>query len=266
MTRPLLIAGNWKMNKTVGEGTQFVADLNTAIEGVKTKAFQIALFPSFVSLKPLADKVSELNAPVIIDAQTMESKLDGAYTGEISAPMLNDINIKWVVLGHSERRQYYNETSETVGEKAVAAIQNNITPVVCVGELLEEREAGSTDDVIKTQVLAAIQNVDASDFDKLVFAYEPVWAIGTGKTCDAAEANRVCGVIREILNTKGDGNAIQILYGGSVKPSNSEELLGQSDIDGALIGGASLKVDDFSAIIKTAAVLSQNTTQQPVGV
>lgn len=262
MSRPLLIAGNWKMNKTVAEATQFATELNTAIAGISVDKFQIALFPSFLSLKPLADKVAELSLPVIVGAQTMESKDSGAYTGEVSPAMLTDIGIKAVVLGHSERRQYYAETSETVGEKTVAALTQGITPVVCVGESLEQREAGQTDAIVKEQVLAAVKNVEASDFAKLVFAYEPVWAIGTGKTCESDEANRVCAVIRETLQSKGDASTIQILYGGSVKPANSQELLGKSDIDGALIGGASLKVEDFAAIIKSAEVLSA----QPVGV
>jgi len=261
MTRPLLIAGNWKMNKTIAEGQAFVQDLKAALSTTDTREIQIGLFPSFVSLSAVFNTVQQLSLPVIVGAQTMESKLGGAYTGEVSPTMLTDIGVKWVIVGHSERRQYYNETDQSVGEKAVAALANGITPIVCVGESLTQREAGTTDSVIKTQVEAAIANVSATDLTKLVFAYEPVWAIGTGKTCEADEANRVCALIRQVLNAKGDASKIQILYGGSVKPSNAEELLSQSDIDGALIGGASLAVSDFSAIALTAVKLSQ-----PVGV
>jgi triosephosphate isomerase len=182
----------------------------------------------------------------------MESRENGAYTGEISPLMLQDLAVKLVIIGHSERRQYYNETDITVNEKTKSALAHHLTPIICVGETLQQREAGDTDAVVCCQVEAAVREISPADYSKLVFAYEPVWAIGTGKTCDSAEANRVCALIRQTLSKQGNAEQTLILYGGSVKPNNTKELMSQSDIDGALVGGASLEADSFSEIIRQA--------------
>jgi triosephosphate isomerase len=189
----------------------------------------------------------------------MSQHAEGAYTGEISAEMLLDVGCDWVVLGHSERRTYYGETDQGVNAKAKVALERGLTPIICVGETLEQREAGETDALIRTQTLAAVQGIDPKQYSKLVFAYEPVWAIGTGKVCESPEANRVCALIRSILAESGDASQTRILYGGSVKPDNAQELLNQSDIDGALVGGASLTVAQFWPIIQAGMTPATQT-------
>jgi triosephosphate isomerase (TIM) len=252
--RTPIIAGNWKMVKTGTEAEQFVAQLNTKLQGISLEGkLQALICPSFLSIAPLSATIAQLKVPVSVGAQTMESREEGAYTGEISPRMLTAIGVQWVIIGHSERRQYYNETDASVNAKVLAALKHHLTPIVCVGELLEQREQGHTDTVVKSQVTLALANVAPEEFSKLVFAYEPVWAIGTGKTCDAPEANRVCALIRETLaslSQKAVADTVRILYGGSVKPDNTAGLMSQSDIDGALVGGASLEADSFFNIIQ----------------
>ena len=254
-SRRYLIAGNWKMYKTVAEAKEFTRTLYDQIREEESLLPDIVLCPPTIALDAVVHAIEKTlgGAPFSVGAQTMESHDEGAYTGETSPKMLADLEVEYVVIGHSERRQYYNEVDETVNAKTKAALAHQLTPIVCVGESLEQRESGQTDTVVTSQVEAALQGIAASDFEKLVFAYEPVWAIGTGKTCEADEANRVCALIRQTIGKKGSAEQTRILYGGSVKPENSDQLLGQSDIDGALVGGASLKTDSFSAII-TAAV------------
>ena len=183
----------------------------------------------------------------------------GAYTGEVSAQMLKSIGVEYVIIGHSERRQYFAETDETVNKKVKSALAVGLKPIICVGETLEQREAGVTDQHIATQIRAALNGLSEEEVAKSVIAYEPIWAIGTGKTCDSVEANRVIAMIRNVVkevSSEKAGDAIRILYGGSVKPSTIEEQMSQSDIDGALVGGASLKADSFNEIIANTMKVS----------
>lgn len=253
--RTPLIAGNWKMFKTTAEAAQFTQALASQVASLPAQALpDILICPSFLSLATVLQTLQNTSSPIQVAAQTMESRPNGAYTGEVSPVMLQDIGVQWVLIGHSERRQYYNETDETVNQKAHAALAHQLTPILCVGETLAQREAGQTDAVIEHQVRQAVQGIESAALNQLVFAYEPVWAIGTGKTCESAEANRVCGLIRNTLASMGPSEQVRILYGGSVKPDNTAELLSQSDIDGALVGGASLEPDSFFKIIQPACV------------
>jgi triosephosphate isomerase len=253
--RPI-IAGNWKMFKTTPEAAAFTEALQKRVQAHASSSLpEIVICPAFTALTTVKDASKKLSAPFEVAAQNMDCHDNGAYTGEISPLMLLDLNIRWVLIGHSERRQYFNETDETVAAKTLAALKYGMTPVVCVGELLQEREANQTDRVIEQQVRAVIDQVDAKDFPKLVFAYEPVWAIGTGKVCEADEANRVCKLIRTLISEKGSAEQTRILYGGSVKPENTSALMNQSDIDGGLVGGASLDPDSFFGIIEQACLL-----------
>lgn len=255
-TRRPIIAGNWKMFKTTQEAAAFTEALWQKVQPrVGADLPEIVICPPFTALTTVKQTAVSLKAPFIVAAQTMESRDNGAYTGEISPLMLLDLGIRWVVIGHSERRQYYNETDETVAQKTVAALRHGMTPIVCVGESLQEREAGQTDRVIEQQVRAVLSQVTAQDLPKIVVAYEPVWAIGTGKVCEAPEANRVCALIRRFLNEYGSGEQTRILYGGSVKPDNTQALMSQSDIDGGLVGGASLEPDSFFGIIEQACLV-----------
>lgn len=253
--RPI-IAGNWKMFKTTPEAAAFTEALHKRVQAQPAGSLpEIVICPPFTALTTVRDAANKLNASFEVAAQTMDHHDNGAYTGEISPLMLLDINIRWVVIGHSERRQYFNETDKSVADKTVTALRYEMTPIVCVGELLQEREAGSTDRVIEQQVRAVLDQVEAKDLPKLVFAYEPVWAIGTGKVCEADEANRVCKLIRHIVSEYGSAEQTRILYGGSVKPDNTAGLMSQSDIDGGLVGGASLDPDSFFGIIEQACLV-----------
>lgn len=261
--RKTIIAGNWKMNKTVSEAKALAAAL---VDGV-AKEFsgqvlpEIVLCPTFICLPEVLSQVK--GSPLTVGAQNADHRDSGAFTGEIAVPMLKDLGVKYVLIGHSERRQYFGETNETVNLKVKAAIHHGLIPVMCVGETLEEREAGSTDSVIAKQVVEGLAGITAEQAKHLVVAYEPVWAIGTGKNCEAPEANRVCGHIRSTINEifsaakvgpEGKfGETISILYGGSVKGSTIDEQMKQEHIDGALVGGASLKADEFLPIIKGGA-------------
>ncbi|MDX2085052.1 MAG: triose-phosphate isomerase [Candidatus Melainabacteria bacterium] len=259
--RPL-IAGNWKMYKTREEGLHFLEALASAAVSGQWPAAEflpeLALFVPFTLLEALHKKASELKAPlsVAIGAQNMESRVEGALTGEISPRMLEDVGVSWVLIGHSERRQYYNETDATVNAKLLAAYAHEMQPILCVGETLAQREAGGTDALVAEQTQKATQGLSPEQALSLVIAYEPVWAIGTGKVCDADEANRVCGVIRQQLASLYDESLaaqVRILYGGSVKPDNSAELLAQPEIDGALIGGASLDPASYLTIVQATS-------------
>jgi triosephosphate isomerase len=261
-----LIAGNWKMNKTISEAVAFVDELKPLVQD--TGEVEILLCPVFTALAAVSQAAA--GTAIRVGAQNMFWKDSGAYTGELSAPMLKDAGCTHVVIGHSERRgrfgvpesdlagdagRVFGDTDASVNCKLLAALQHGLVPIVCVGETLEERQAGRTDEVVQTQTQAALASVDASSAAGLVFAYEPVWAIGTGETCDAAEADRVCGVIRAAVSTafgEAAGSAVRVQYGGSVKPDNAADLLGRPNIDGALVGGASLKADSFAAIIQAA--------------
>ncbi|WP_250674446.1 triose-phosphate isomerase [Paraclostridium ghonii] len=246
MRKPI-IAGNWKMHKTIAEAVEFVNEIKGKINNTDVEAVICA---PFTLLKDL--KEATKGTPIKIGAQNMHYADNGAFTGEISAPMLKELDIDYVVLGHSERRQYFNETNETVNKKVLKALEAGIDPILCIGETLEEREADKTKDVCKVQTEKALENVTAQDMKKVVIAYEPIWAIGTGKTATAEQANDVIAYVREVvkgLYGEEISEEVRIQYGGSVKPSNVSEIMNQTDIDGALVGGASLQPADFTELV-----------------
>ena len=245
MRKPI-IAGNWKMHKTIKEALEFVNEVKDKVNSDKVEAVICA---PFTLLKDLKEATKGTN--IKIGAQNMHFEEKGAFTGEVSPLMLKEIDMDYVVIGHSERRQYFNETDETVNKKVLKALEVGIDPILCVGETLEQREAGKTKDVCKVQVEKALENVLKDDLAKVVVAYEPIWAIGTGKTATAKDANDVISYIREVIKgLYGElANEVRIQYGGSVKPSNVAEIMGQSDIDGALVGGASLASNDYLDLV-----------------
>lgn len=245
MRKPI-IAGNWKMNKTIKEAMDFVNDVKDKVQNDKVEAVICA---PFTLLKDLKEATKGTN--IKIGAQNMHYADNGAFTGEIAPNMLKELDIDYVVIGHSERREYFNETDETVNKKVLKALEVGIDPILCCGETLEEREVGKTKEVCKVQVEKALENVSKDDLEKVVIAYEPVWAIGTGKTATSEDANDVIKYIREVVaNLYGDlANKVRIQYGGSVKPQNVAEIMAQSDIDGALVGGASLESSDYTKLV-----------------
>ncbi|EQF37666.1 triose-phosphate isomerase [Clostridioides difficile CD169] len=234
------------MHKTIKEALEFVNEVKDKVNSDKVEAVICA---PFTLLKDLKEATKGTN--IKIGAQNMHFEEKGAFTGEVSPLMLKEIDMDYVVIGHSERRQYFNETDETVNKKVLKALEVGIDPILCVGETLEQREAGKTKDVCKVQVEKALENVLKDDLAKVVVAYEPIWAIGTGKTATAEDANDVISYIREVIKgLYGElANEVRIQYGGSVKPSNVAEIMGQSDIDGALVGGASLASNDYLDLV-----------------
>ena len=256
MSRKPIIAGNWKMNL-------LQADAKALFEGIKsyvkdysaTELPTVIIAPTFTSLCAVGCVKCDCGCggnKINIAAQNCHWENSGAYTGEISVEMAKDAGCSYIIIGHSERRQYFSETDEMINKKAKAIIAGGLIPIICCGETLEQREAGVTDEHIASQIRAALAGISSEDVAKSVIAYEPIWAIGTGKTCDSAEANRVIAMIRNVVKEVAGAeaaDAIRILYGGSVKPNTIEEQMSQSDIDGALIGGASLKADSFNEII-----------------
>ena len=250
MRKPI-IAGNWKLNKTSQEAVELVTALKREVANVTE--VEIAVCPVFTVLRDVHDVLMESN--IGLGAQNCYWEDSGAFTGEISAPMVKDTGATYVIIGHSERRQYFGETNETVNKRIKAALAQDLTPIVCIGEVLEEREAGKTNDVIKEQIEGSLAGFSPDEMSKMVLAYEPVWAIGTGKTATPDQAQEVHKFIRDLLVTLFDestASGLRIQYGGSVKPDNVKELMSQPDIDGALVGGASLKADSFAALIKGA--------------
>ena len=245
MRKPI-IAGNWKMNKTIAEAVDFVNEVKDQVNNDKVEAVICA---PFTILKDLKEATKGTNIKVA--AQNMHFAESGAFTGEVSASMLQELGMDYVVIGHSERREYFNETDETCHKKVLKALEVGIDPILCCGETLEEREAGETKNVCKVQVEGALKDVSAEDLAKVVIAYEPVWAIGTGKTATSEDANDVIKYIREVVaGLYGDkANEVRIQYGGRVKPANVAEIMAQSDIDGALVGGASLAGSDFVQLV-----------------
>jgi len=247
--RKLFIAGNWKMNKTIAEAVELVNGLKREIGDVEE--VDIAVCPVAVCLAEVADTAGDSN--IKVGAQNIYWEDAGAFTGEISAPMVKDAGAAYVILGHSERRQFFGDTNETVNKKVLAALTHGLLPIVCIGESLDEREAGKTMDVIRTQCEGSLAGLSVEQMVQITLAYEPIWAIGTGKTATTDQAQEVHAFIRGWLKECFDeetAEIVRIQYGGSVKPDNARELLSQPDIDGALVGGASLKVDSFSAMIQ----------------
>ena len=245
--RRKVIAGNWKMNKSPKDVEEFMERFPGLVSDTEN---EVILCVPFIDLCK-AVKLSK-GTNVKIGAQNMHFKDSGAYTGEISPKMLNDLNVEYVIIGHSERREYFNETDETVNLKIKAALTHDLKPIVCVGETLEQREAGITKEFVTGQVRNALKEITEDELKKIIIAYEPIWAIGTGKTASKEDANEVCKWIREELRELyGDvADEIIIQYGGSVKSSNAKDLFEMSDIDGGLVGGASLEPEEFSKIVK----------------
>jgi len=247
-----LIAGNWKMNKTASEAAELVKAL-TASVGTQSQV-HIVLCPPFTAL----DRVAGLLTPgsMTLGAQNLHEKTNGAFTGEVSASMLRDLHVSYVILGHSERRALFGETDAIVNRKVLAALEATLRPILCVGETLAEREAGRTLEVVGTQLEAGLAGVPAAKADQVVIAYEPVWAIGTGKTATPAMAQEVHAFIRvrlgQIVGLE-TASRLRILYGGSMKPDNADALLAEADIDGGLIGGASLEAKSFTELVQSAA-------------
>ena len=248
MARRPIIAGNWKMNNTIAAGKQLVKDLAPLVKD--NSSVDIVVCPTATALAGVAEAVKGSN--IHVGAQNVHWEKSGAYTGEISTEMLNEIGVEYCVLGHSERRDYFGETDEGVNKRAKAAFAAGITPIICCGESLEIRAAGNYIDHVVKQINAALEGFAAADVAKLVIAYEPIWAIGTGKTATFDQAEEVCKAIREAVAKKFDqaaADAIRIQYGGSVKPATIKDLMKQPNVDGALVGGASLKAKDFSEIV-----------------
>lgn len=250
MARIKYIAGNWKMNKTTAEA---VALAKGIVEGAKDLKCKIAICPPFTVLSAVNTVVRGTN--VLLGAQNMSDKVSGAFTGEVSPDMLKDVGVSVVILGHSERRSYYGETDSFINGKVKLALEKGLDVILCVGETLEEREAGKAESVVTSQVENGLKDISESLLSHIVIAYEPVWAIGTGKTATAADADAIHKVIREKLAVLYSADAAEnmiIQYGGSMKPENAAGLLAMPDIDGGLIGGAALKSDSFVAILKCA--------------
>jgi len=248
MRRPI-IAGNWKMNNNSAESVELVSQLKEMISGAKE--VEVVVAPPYTALSSVATAIR--GSTIALSSQNIFWEEKGAFTGEISPAMLKDVGCQYAIIGHSERRQYFGETNETVNKRLKAALGASLTPIVCIGETLEEREADKTLTVIEQQVKVGLAGISSGEMEKVVIAYEPVWAIGTGKTATPEQAQEVHQFIRGILaQVFGEGVAegIRILYGGSVKPDNVDQLMSQKDIDGALVGGASLKADSFARIIQ----------------
>lgn len=249
--RKKIVAGNWKMNKTTVEAESLILALNAELAHFRD--VDVVVCPPFTALQ----KVSGLlqGSHIDLGAQNMHWEKNGAYTGEISAEMLRDLYCHYVILGHSERRQYFGETDDMVNKKTKVALASSLHPIVCVGETLEEREAGKVEEVITTQVTGSLAGLSSKELLDTIVAYEPVWAIGTGRTASSEQAQEVHALIRKVLGTLADdtvAQSVRIQYGGSVKPSNAKELFGMPDIDGGLIGGAALDAKSFIDIVKAA--------------
>ncbi|MEM7756742.1 MAG: triose-phosphate isomerase [Cyanobacteria bacterium P01_A01_bin.40] len=236
--RKIIIAGNWKMHKNQAESLAFVQEFKSEIEEIKEER-EIVLCTPFTSLTAMSKHLH--GSRIMLGAQNIHWETEGAYTGEISGGMLTEIGVDYVIVGHSERRQYFGETDKTVNLRLKAAQQHGLRPILCVGETKSQRDAGETENIIINQLQEDLVDVDQHN---LVIAYEPIWAIGTGDTCESQEANRVIGIIRQQLGNKN----ISIQYGGSVKPGNVDEIMAQPEIDGALVGGASLAASSFARI------------------
>ena len=228
-----IIAGNWKMNMLPNEAISFIEEIEPMVKDTKNEVIICVPFTDFFYANNMAQGTN-----IQVGVQNMHYEDKGAYTGEISAPMLKSVNCKYVIVGHSERRQYFNETDETVNKKIKKALEYELTPIVCVGETLEEKEAGKTIEIITSQIEKGLVDLTASDLDKIVIAYEPIWAIGTGKTATSEDAQNAIQAIREKIKSLFNTDDVSILYGGSVKGSNAKELFEMKDIDGGLVGGA----------------------------
>ncbi len=250
--RNIIIAGNWKMNNDLNESEKLIVELKNLLQNEKPNC-DVIVCPPYTSLSE-ASKLLK-GSQIKLGAQNMHFEENGAFTGEVSASMLKSVGCEYVILGHSERRHIFGESNEVINKKIKKALSAGLKPIFCVGELLEERENGTTNDVVKRQVLRGLDGIAADDMKNVIVAYEPVWAIGTGKTASPAQAQEVHEFIRDLIEITYSlevANDLVIQYGGSVKPDNAKELISQKDIDGALVGGACLKADSFMGIIKGA--------------
>lgn len=247
-SRTPYIAANWKMHKTTREAAEFTDALLPRIAATRN---DVVICPPFTALATVADRVG--GSAVTVAAQNMHHEDAGAFTGEISAAMLDDLDVRAVVLGHSERRQLFGETDEILAPKVQAALRADLTPIFCIGESEGQRDAGETEAVLGAQLRGGLGGLDPAQLSEVIVAYEPVWAIGTGRTATAEQAQEACAYIRSVIGEMGgDAALVRILYGGSVKPGNAGELLALPDVDGALVGGASLDPDNFAAIVNAA--------------
>jgi triosephosphate isomerase (TIM) len=250
MTRTPFVAGNWKMHKTVAEAEAFIGALLPRVASVGE--VDVAICPPFTALQAMVD--SARGSRVEVYAQTMHEAPSGAFTGEVSAPMLTELDVHGVVLGHSERREYYNENDRALQAKVLAALEAGLRPILCVGETEDERERGDTERKLRHQVQEALEKVPVERLGEVVVAYEPIWAIGTGKVATPAQAQDAVGFVRALVEgfDKEAGQAVRVLYGGSVKPDNAGDLMALPDVDGFLVGGASLDPESFAAIVEVA--------------
>lgn len=247
MMRKSIIAGNWKMNNTIEEGLKLVEELKSLVKDAKC---DVVVCPPFIALDAVLKAVKGTN--IKVGAQNMHFEEKGAYTGEVAPQMLTQMGVEYVIIGHSERRQYFNETDETVNKKVKKALEHNLIPIACCGESLEERETNVTEEVLGKQIRVDLAGLTAEQVEKVVVAYEPIWAIGTGKTATDEQANETIAYIRGVIASmygKEVADKVRIQYGGSVKPNTIKAQMAQSDIDGALVGGASLKAEDFAGIV-----------------
>ncbi len=250
--RKKIVAGNWKMHKTLPEAIELVSELKNKLQNFQP-ACDVIIFPPFVNLESVSELLKD--SPIHLGAQNMHFEESGAFTGEISADMLKSVGAEFVIIGHSERRHIFNEPDEWINEKVKRALKKGLKPILCIGEKLEEREEGLTEKVLRRQVIEGLKGISSEAIKNIVIAYEPVWAIGTGKTAAPQEADSAHAFVRAIITELYDSDVAQSLtiqYGGSVKPNNAKDLLSQPNIDGALVGGACLKADSFIEIIKSA--------------
>ena len=249
--RSKIVAGNWKMNKTYRETKSFVKKLTKEAKKVKLDGIRVIIAPPFTNLQIASKKTKDCKIEVA--AQNMCAKESGAFTGEISASMIKGVHVDLVILGHSERREYFGETNESLAAKVDTALKNNLEIIFCFGEVLEDRKSGNHFKVVENQIKEALFHLTSEDWKNIVLAYEPVWAIGTGETASPEQAQEMHAFIRELVAERyisGVAEEVSILYGGSVKPANAKEIFSKEDVDGGLIGGAALNVDDFMALIK----------------
>jgi triosephosphate isomerase len=252
-SRKPIISGNWKMHKNHFEAIQAVQKLHYRLDKDDHDSVEVTVHPPFTDLRSVQTLIESDRMQITLGAQDCHWENEGAFTGEVAPPMLAKLDVAYVIVGHSERRQYFGETDETVNKKVHAVFANNMTPIMCCGESLDEREAGSAEAKVEGQVRAGLAGLGAAGVGRMVVAYEPIWAIGTGRTATAEDAQAMCAHVRRVIGTEFGAEAadgVRIQYGGSVKPGNIAELMGQADIDGALVGGASLEPDEFAAIVQ----------------
>ena len=253
MARKPIISGNWKMHHNHFEAIQAVQKLHYRLTKDDAEAVDVTVHPPFTDLRSIQTVIEADKMNILLGAQNCHWEPKGAFTGEVAPPMLAKLNVAYVIVGHSERREYFAETDEWVNKKVKAVFANEMTPIMCCGETLEEREAGSAESKVEGQIRAGLAGLSGEQVASMVVAYEPIWAIGTGRTATSEDAQAMCGHIRRVVGAEFGADAaaaVRIQYGGSVKPGNIAELMGQADIDGALVGGASLDPDEFAAIVQ----------------